>query len=239
MCGIVAMLGRGPVAGSILDALKRLDYRGYDCAGLATLEAGRLTRRRASSKIKNLELQLAAEPLSGRIGIGHTRWATHGRPSENNAHPHVSANVGIVHNGIIENFRELRDELQKKGHRFSTETDSEVVAHLISDTMRAGLPPAAAVMARLARLRGAFGLAIIFDGEEDLLIGARNGAPLAVGFGEGEHEGEVFLGSDALALVPFTHTITYLEDGDAAVLTRGSAKFYDSSGKVLERHKTK
>jgi glutamine---fructose-6-phosphate transaminase (isomerizing) len=239
MCGIVAALGNGPVAGSILEALKRLEYRGYDSAGIATLEMGRLTRRRASGKLNNLQLRLAAEPLTGKIGIGHTRWATHGKPTENNAHPHVSANVGIVHNGIIENFRELRDELQKKGHRFSTETDSEVVAHLISDTMRAGLPPAAAVMASLPRLRGAFALAIIFDGEDDLLIGARNGAPLAVGFGEGEHEGEVFLGSDALALVPFTHTITYLEDGDAAVLTRGSAKFYDSSGKALERHKTK
>jgi glutamine---fructose-6-phosphate transaminase (isomerizing) len=239
MCGIVAALGNGPVAGSILEALKRLEYRGYDSAGIATLEMGRLTRRRVSGKLNNLQLRLAAEPLMGKIGIGHTRWATHGKPTENNAHPHVSANVGIVHNGIIENFRELRDELQKKGHRFSTETDSEVVAHLISDTMRAGLPPAAAVMASLPRLRGAFALAIIFDGEEDLLIGARNGAPLAVGFGEGEHEGEVFLGSDALALVPFTHTITYLEDGDAAVLTRGSAKFYDSSGKALERHKTK
>jgi glucosamine--fructose-6-phosphate aminotransferase (isomerizing) len=239
MCGIVAALGNGPVAGSILEALKRLEYRGYDSAGIATLEMGRLTRRRVSGKLNNLQLRLAAEPLMGKIGIGHTRWATHGKPTENNAHPHVSANVGIVHNGIIENFRELRDELQKKGHRFSTETDSEVVAHLISDTMRAGLPPAAAVMASLPRLRGAFALAIIFDGEEDLLIGARNGAPLAVGFGEGEHEGEVFLGSDALALVPFTHTITYLEDGDAAILTRGSAKFYDSSGKALERQKTK
>jgi glucosamine--fructose-6-phosphate aminotransferase (isomerizing) len=238
MCGIVAVLGNGPIAGSILEALKRLEYRGYDSAGIATLEMGRLTRRRVSGKLNNLELRLAAEPLSGKIGIGHTRWATHGKPTENNAHPHVSANVGIVHNGIIENFRELRDELQKKGHQFSTETDSEVVAHLISDTMRGGLPPAAAVMASLPRLRGAFALAIIFEGEEDLLVGARNGAPLAVGFGEGAHEGEVFLGSDALALVPFTRTITYLEDGDAVVLTRNSAKFYDSSGKALERRKT-
>src|SRR6202023_2988483 len=189
MCGIVAMLGRGPVASSILDALKRLEYRGYDSAGIATLEAGRLTRRRASGKLKNLELRLAAEPLSGRIGIGHTRWATHGRPSENNAHPHVSANVGVVHNGIIENFRELRGELQAKGHEFSTETDSEVIAHLVSETMRGGL------------------------------------APLAVGFGEGEHAGEMFLGSDALALVPFTGTIAYLEDGDSVVLTHTSARF--------------
>ena len=238
MCGIVAVLGNGPVAGAILEALKRLEYRGYDSAGIATLEEGRLTRRRVSGKLRNLGLRLSGEPLSGKTGIGHTRWATHGKPTENNAHPHVSANVAIVHNGIIENFRELREELQKKGHQFSTETDSEVVAHLISETMRGGLPPAAAVMASLPRLRGAFALAIIFAGEEDLLVGARSGAPLAVGFGEGEHEGEMFLGSDALALVPFTRTITYLEDGDAVVLTRSSAKFYDSSGKLAERRKT-
>jgi glucosamine--fructose-6-phosphate aminotransferase (isomerizing) len=239
MCGIVAMLGRGPVAGSILDALKRLEYRGYDSAGMATLEAGRLTRRRASGKLKNLELHLAAEPLSGRIGIGHTRWATHGRPSGNNAHPHVSANVGVVHNGIIENFRELRGELQAKGHEFSTETDSEVIAHLVSETMRGGLAPVEAVASSLPRLRGAFALALIFDGEEDLLIGASSGAPLAVGFGEGEHAGEMFLGSDALALGPFTRTIAYLEDGDSVVLTHTSARFYDAEGKLAERRKIK
>ncbi|MGH6830689.1 MAG: glutamine--fructose-6-phosphate transaminase (isomerizing), partial [Methylocella sp.] len=239
MCGIVAILGRGPVAGSILDALKRLEYRGYDSAGIATLEAGRLTRRRASGKLKNLELHLAAEPLSGKIGIGHTRWATHGRPSENNAHPHVSANVGVVHNGIIENFRELRGELQAKGHEFSTETDSEVIAHLVSETMRGGLAPVEAVASSLPRLRGAFALALIFDGEEDLLIGASSGAPLAVGFGEGEHAGEMFLGSDALALGPFTGTIAYLEDGDSVVLTHTSARFYDAEGTLAERRKVK
>src|ERR1700736_2864879 len=237
MCGIVAMLGRGPVASSILDALKRLEYRGYDSAGITALEAGRRPRRRASGKLKNLELHLAAEPLSGRIGIGHPRWATHGRPSENNAHPHVSANVGVVHNGIIENFRELRGELQAKGHEFSTETDSEVIAHLVSETMRGGLAPAEAVASSLARLRGAFALALIFDGEEDLLIGASSGAPLAVGFGEGEHGGEMLLGSDALALVPFTGTIAYLEDGDSVVLTHTSARFYDAEGKLAERRK--
>jgi glutamine---fructose-6-phosphate transaminase (isomerizing) len=239
MCGIVAMLGRGPVAGAILDALKRLEYRGYDSAGIATLEAGRLTRRRASGKLKNLELRLAAEPLSGRIGIGHTRWATHGRPSENNAHPHVSANVGVVHNGIIENFRELRGELQAKGHEFSTETDSEVIAHLVSETMRGGSAPVEAVASSLPRLKGAFALALIFDGEEDLLIGASSGAPLAVGFGEGEHAGEMFLGSDALALGPFTGTIAYLEDGDSVVLTHTTARFYDAEGKLAERRKIK
>ncbi|MGQ0444572.1 MAG: glutamine--fructose-6-phosphate transaminase (isomerizing) [Beijerinckiaceae bacterium] len=235
MCGIVAMLRRGPVAGSMLEALKRLEYRGYDSAGIATLEAGRLTRRRASGKLKNLELRLAAEPLSGRIGIGHTRWATHGRPSENNAHPHVSGNVGVVHNGIIENFRELRAELQAKGHEFSTETDSEVIAHLVSETMRGGLAPDEAVASSLPRLRGAFALALIFEAEEDLLIGASSGAPLAVGFGEGE----MFIGSDALALVPFTGTIAYLEDGDRVVLTHASARFYDTEGKLAERRKVK
>ncbi|MCI0600449.1 MAG: glutamine--fructose-6-phosphate transaminase (isomerizing) [Beijerinckiaceae bacterium] len=237
MCGIVAMLGRGPVAESILDALKRLEYRGYDSAGVATLEMGLLTRRRVSGKLKNLELRLAAEPLTGRIGIGHTRWATHGKPNETNAHPHVSANVGIVHNGIIENFRELRGELQGKGHAFSTETDSEVVAHLVSEAMRGGLPPVEAVFSSLPRLKGAFALALIFEGEEDLLIGASRGAPLTVGFGEGEHDGEVFLGSDALALAPFAGTVSYLEDGDVAVLTRESAKFYDTGGKQAERRK--
>jgi glutamine---fructose-6-phosphate transaminase (isomerizing) len=239
MCGIVAILGKGPVAGSLLEALKRLEYRGYDSAGIATLEMGRMTRRRVSGRLKNLELCLAAEPLNGLIGIGHTRWATHGKPNESNAHPHVSASVGIVHNGIIENFRELRDELHEKGHVFSTETDSEVVAHLISEAMRGGSAPIGAVMSSLPRLKGAFALAIIFEGEENLLIGASNGAPLAVGFGEGEYESELFLGSDALALAPFTRTITYLEDGDIVVLTRNSAKFYNSGGQPLERHQTK
>ena len=194
--------------------LKRLEYRGYDSAGIATLEAGRLTRRRVSGKLKNLELRLAAEPLDGHVGIGHTRWATHGRPSENNAHPHINANVGVVHNGIIENFRELRGELQAKGHEFSTETDSEVIAHLVSDAMRGGLGPVEAVASSMPRLKGAFALALIFEGEDDLLIGASRGAPLAVGFGEGDRAGEMFLGSDALALAPFTSSIAYLEDGD-------------------------
>jgi glutamine---fructose-6-phosphate transaminase (isomerizing) len=237
MCGIVAMLGRGPAAGSILEALKRLEYRGYDSAGIATLEMGRLTRRRASGKLKNLELRLAAEPLSGHIGIGHTRWATHGKPSENNAHPHMSADVGVVHNGIIENFRELRSELKANGHEFSTETDSEVIAHLVSDFMRRGLAPVEAVAASLPQLKGAFAIAVIFEGEDDLLIGARRGAPLVAGFGEGEHEGEVFLGSDALALAPFAGTITYLEDGDLVVLTGASTKFFDSSGNLAERQR--
>src|SRR5450631_1071684 len=239
MCGIVAMISRGPVAASILEGLKRLEYRGYDSAGIATLETGRLTRRRVSGKLKNVELRLAAEPLNGQIGIGHTRWATHGRPTENNAHPHISANVGVVHNGIIENFRELRGELQAKGHEFSTETDSEVIAHLVSEAMRGGLEPVEAVASSLPRLKGAFALALIFEGEDDLLIGASRGAPLAAGFGEGERSGEMFLGSDALALAPFTSSIAYLEDGDFVVLTRASARFYDASGKPVERRRIK
>ncbi|HEY8008521.1 MAG TPA: glutamine--fructose-6-phosphate transaminase (isomerizing) [Methylocella sp.] len=239
MCGIVAMLGRGPVAASILEGLKRLEYRGYDSAGIATLEAGRLTRRRVSGKLKNLEVRLAAEPLGGHVGIGHTRWATHGRPTENNAHPHINANVGVVHNGIIENFRELRAELQAKGHEFLTETDSEVIAHLVSDAMRGGLGPVEAVAASMPRLKGAFALALIFEGEDNLLIGASRGAPLAVGFGEGDRAGEMFLGSDALALAPFTSSIAYLEDGDFLVLTHESASFFDAAGRPAERRRIK
>jgi len=233
------MIGGGPVAASILEGLKRLEYRGYDSAGIATLEAGRLTRRRVSGKLKNLEVRLAAEPLDGHIGIGHTRWATHGRPTENNAHPHISANVGVVHNGIIENFRELRAELQAKGHEFLTETDSEVIAHLVSEAMRGGLGPVEAVASSLPRLKGAFALALIFEGEDDLLIGASRGAPLAAGFGEGDRAGEMFLGSDALALAPFTSSIAYLEDGDFIVLTHESASFYDAAGRPAERLRIK
>jgi glutamine---fructose-6-phosphate transaminase (isomerizing) len=239
MCGIVAMIGKEPVAGSMLEALRRLEYRGYDSAGIATLETGRLTRRRVSGKLKNLELRLAAEPLYGNIGIGHTRWATHGRPTENNAHPHVSACVGVVHNGIIENFRELRGELQAKGHEFSTETDTEVIAHLVSEAMRVGAGPVEAVAASLPRLRGAFALALIFEGEADLLIGASRGAPLVAGFGENDRLGEMFLASDALALAPFTSAIAYLEEGDCVVLTHDTARFYDVEGNLVERRRIK
>jgi glucosamine--fructose-6-phosphate aminotransferase (isomerizing) len=233
MCGIVGILGREPVAPSLVEALKRLEYRGYDSAGLATLEKGRLTRLRASGKLRNLEEKLAASPLHGTSGIGHTRWATHGRPSENNAHPHVSDRLAVVHNGIIENFRELRDELAAKGHEFATETDSEVVAHLVAHEMRAGAGPVAAVAKALRGLKGAFALAFLFDGEQDLLIGARRGAPLAVGWGEGG----VYLGSDALALAPFAHTIAYLEEGDYAVLTRDRIVFHDAADKEVERRR--
>ncbi|WP_036263699.1 glutamine--fructose-6-phosphate transaminase (isomerizing) [Methylocapsa aurea] len=239
MCGIVGILGKDPVAGLLLEALRRLEYRGYDSAGIATLDHGRLERRRASGKLKNLEERLAQEPLAGAVGIGHTRWATHGKPTENNAHPHVSAKLAVVHNGIIENFRELRDELRAKGHAFSTDTDSEVIAHLVTDALRGGLSPVEALTLSLPRLRGAFAFAMIFAGEEDLLIGASRGAPLAVGYGEGDRSGEMFLGSDALALAPFTGTIAYLEEGDFVVLTHRAAAFHDSAGHPVERRKIK
>jgi glucosamine--fructose-6-phosphate aminotransferase (isomerizing) len=231
MCGIVGILGREPVAGLLVDALKRLEYRGYDSAGVATLEDGKLTRRRAEGKLKNLEARLRTEPLAGNIGIGHTRWATHGRPTENNAHPHATEQVAVVHNGIIENFRELREQLEKDGAKFLTQTDTEVVAHLVSSEMRKGRSPADAVAAALPRLRGAFALAFLFAGRDDLLIGARKGSPLAVGYGDGE----MYLGSDAIALAPFTNTISYLEDGDWATVTHKGVEVHDAKGRVVKR----
>ena len=233
MCGIVGVLGAQAVAGQIVDALKRLEYRGYDSAGVATLEGGVLTRRRAQGKLRNLETQLSKAPLNGAIGIGHTRWATHGKPNETNAHPHATERLAVVHNGIIENFRELRDELTARGRRFATETDSEVVAHLVTANMEEGLSPVDAVAAALPRLKGAFALAFLFNGENNLLVGARRGAPLAVGHGEGE----MYLGSDALALAPFTDEITYLEDGDWVVLDRQGASFRDETGQPVQRRK--
>jgi len=231
MCGIVGILGREPVAPLLVDALKRLEYRGYDSAGVATLEGRNLVRRRAEGKLRNLEARLAREPLAGKAGIGHTRWATHGRPTENNAHPHATERLAVVHNGIIENFRELREELEKKGASFGSDTDTEVVAHLVSQEMKNGRAPAEAVAAALPRLRGAFALAFLFAGEDDLLIGARKGSPLAIGYGEGE----MFLGSDAIALAPFTDAISYLEDGDWAVLTREGVEVRDAKGSRVER----
>ena len=231
MCGIVGILGQGAVAPQIVSALKRLEYRGYDSAGIATLEHGRLTRLRAEGKLKNLEAKLASHTLGGAIGIGHTRWATHGKPTEGNAHPHASDRLAVVHNGIIENFKALREELAAKGHRFATETDSEVAAFLVTDEMAAGKGPAEAVHAALKRLRGAFALVYLFEGEENLLIGARQGAPLAVGYGDGE----MYLGSDALALAPFTDKVAYLEEGDWVVVTRAGAEFRDMSGKAVKR----
>jgi glucosamine--fructose-6-phosphate aminotransferase (isomerizing) len=231
MCGIVGILGRGPVAEQLVDSLKRLEYRGYDSAGVATLEGNRLERRRAEGKLRNLEARLRAEPLAGRTGIGHTRWATHGKPTENNAHPHATARLAVVHNGIIENFHELRAALQKKGAVFKTETDTETVLLLVDDLLGQGFKPIDAVKTTLSKLRGAFALGFIFAGDEDLMIGARNGPPLAIGQGDGE----MYLGSDAIALGPFTDTISYLEDGDWAVLTRHSADIYDKNNAPVHR----
>jgi glucosamine--fructose-6-phosphate aminotransferase (isomerizing) len=231
MCGIVGIVGQTPVAPLIVDALKRLEYRGYDSAGVATIERGELSRRRAEGKLVNLERRLRDEPLDGTIGIGHTRWATHGVPNETNAHPHFSNGVAIVHNGIIENFAELRDELRKDGYEFVSQTDTEVVAHLISRELGRGAAPVEAAHRALKRLQGAFALAIMFKGDEDLIVGARNGPPLAVGHGNGE----MFLGSDAIALAPFTNAITYLEDGDWAVVRRNEVVIYDIDGNRVER----
>ncbi len=235
MCGIVGILGSGPAAPLLVDALKRLEYRGYDSAGVATLEGGHLTRRRAEGKLRNLEERLAAQPLSGRSGIGHTRWATHGAPTERNAHPHATDRVALVHNGIIENFRELRTELEQGGTVFSTDTDTEVIAQLVSRNLEGGMAPADAVKATLDRLEGAFALAILFDGEDDLMIGARRGSPLAIGFSDGE----IYFGSDAIALAPFTDRVSYLQDGDWAILTRAGATIYDADGAVAERPVTR
>ena len=235
MCGIVGILGRAPVAEQLVDSLKRLEYRGYDSAGVATLENGSLARRRAEGKLKNLEARLGAKPLGGHTGIGHTRWATHGKPTENNAHPHATERVAVVHNGIIENFRELREELEAKGAVFSTETDTEVVVHLVDSLLKGGVKPVEAVRATLTRLRGAFALGFIFAGDDDLMIGARNGPPLAIGHGDGE----MYLGSDAIALGPFTDTISYLEDGDWVVLTRKGATIFDKDNAIVHREAIK
>jgi glucosamine--fructose-6-phosphate aminotransferase (isomerizing) len=231
MCGIVGILGREPVAGLLVEALKRLEYRGYDSAGIATVENGHLERRRAEGKIRNLETRLDKEPLTGTTGIGHTRWATHGRPAEHNAHPHATDRLAVVHNGIIENFRELREELEKAGVKIESETDTEIVAHLVTVEMKKGVSAVDAVKSVLPRLRGAFALAFIFAGEDDLMIGARRGSPLAVGHGRGE----MYLGSDAIALAPFTDTISYLEDGDWAVVHRSGVDIRDADGLPVKR----
>ncbi|RUO97212.1 glutamine--fructose-6-phosphate transaminase (isomerizing) [Hyphomicrobium sp.] len=231
MCGIVGILGKSSVSTNLVDALRRLEYRGYDSAGIATIEGPGIERRRAEGKLRNLEKRLIAEPLGGRTGIGHTRWATHGRPTERNAHPHMTAKVSVVHNGIIENFRELRADLEAKGHKFETDTDTEAVVHLITEELDQGAKPVAAVRSALQQLRGAFALGIIFAGEDDLMIAARKGSPLAIGHGSGE----MYLGSDAIALAPFTDAITYLEEGDWAVLRRSGAEIFNIDGVPVER----
>ena len=231
MCGIVGILGHEPVAPLLVDALKRLEYRGYDSAGVATLEEGRLDRRRAAGKLTNLAARLADAPLSGQSGIGHTRWATHGAPTEANAHPHATDRVAVVHNGIIENFQALQDEVRAAGYVLDSDTDTEVIAHLVTIGLDEGLSPRDAMARTLKKLTGAFALAVLFAGEDDLMIGARLGSPLAVGHGKGE----MYLGSDAIALSPFTDTVTYLEDGDWVVLTREGATVYDASDNQVER----
>ncbi|MCH9000138.1 MAG: glutamine--fructose-6-phosphate transaminase (isomerizing) [Proteobacteria bacterium] len=231
MCGIIGIIGTAPVAPLLLDGLKRLEYRGYDSAGIATLVDGRIERRRAEGKLANLDQLLGREPIAGTIGIGHTRWATHGRPSEVNAHPHASDRVALVHNGIIENFQSLRDDLTARGHKFETETDTEVIVHLLSEHLDQQMSPQEAVAEALVRLEGAFALAIVFAGRHDLMIGARCGNPLAVGYGDGE----MYLGSDALALAPLTDRICYLEEGDWVELTKDTAIVRDATGAVVER----
>lgn len=231
MCGIVGFIGQGPASIPLLTALKRLEYRGYDSAGIATLESGILTRRRAAGKLANLEGKLTRQPLAGRIGIGHTRWATHGRPDERNAHPHAVNGVAVVHNGIIENHDELRKELKLAGAIFKTGTDTEVIAHLVSRRLQKGLSPVEAVRTSLPRLKGAYALAFLFEGHDNLIIGARRGSPLAVGYGSNE----MYLGSDAIALAPLTDMINYLEEDDIAVITRGGIQFFNWAGERLHR----
>ena len=231
MCGIIGIIGEEPVGPKLLDGLKRLEYRGYDSAGIATLVDGRIERRRAEGKLVNLANLLDRDPIGGTIGIGHTRWATHGPPSEHNAHPHANSRVAVVHNGIIENFRALRHELEAGGYAFETQTDTEVVAHLIDAELARGRTPTEAVSAVLGRLDGAFALAIVFAGHHDVMIGARRGSPLAVGYGDEA----MYLGSDALALAPLTDRICYLEEGDWAVLTADGATIHDETGAPVER----
>ena len=231
MCGIVGILGGDDVAERLLDGLRRLEYRGYDSAGIATIDHGEIERRRASGKLVNLAKELAAHPLPGSIGIAHTRWATHGGPTTNNAHPHATDHVAVVHNGIIENFKALRDELIGRGRAFTSETDTEVVAHLVSEKVEQGLDPVAAVREVLPRLHGAFALAILFRDQPDMLIGARLGSPLVVGYGDDE----IYLGSDALALAPLTQRIAYLDEGDWVVCTREGAQVYDRDNNPVDR----
>jgi glucosamine--fructose-6-phosphate aminotransferase (isomerizing) len=231
MCGIIGILGKAAATPLLLEGLERLAYRGYDSAGVATLVNGRIERRRAEGKIANLKDRVAAEPLAGTVGIGHTRWATHGRPTEGNAHPHANGRVALVHNGIIENFQELRTELEAQGAVFETETDTEAVVHLITHYLELQMTPQQAVAAALKRLQGAFALAMIFAGRHDLMIGARRGSPLAVGFGNGE----AYIGSDALALAGLTNRICYLEEGDWAVLSSDGAEIHDEQDRPVER----
>src|SRR5215216_538809 len=231
MCGIVGIVGRADVAQRLFDGLKRLEYRGYDSAGICTVQGGEFERRRAEGKLENLARQLVAEPLHGHVGIAHTRWATHGAPTVGNAHPHIAGSVALVHNGIIENFKPLRDELIADGRTFLSETDSEVVAHLVAREIERGASAKDAVATVLPRLHGAFAIAFLFKDQPDLIIGARMGAPLTVGYGEGEN----YLGSDALALAPLTQRIAYLDEGDWVVVERDQVQIFDRDNRLVER----
>ena len=234
MCGIIGIVGKEAVAERLVDGLRRMEYRGYDSAGICTLHDGRLVRRRAEGKLANLVLELERHPAPGEVGIAHTRWATHGAPTAHNAHPHATDELALVHNGIIENFRSLREALVERGRTFESETDTEIVAHLVSEQVEAGLSPQDAVKAVLPQLRGAFALAIAFRRHPEMLIGARLGSPLVVGYGEGE----TYLGSDALALAPLTQQIAYLEEGDWVVITREGAEIFDKDNNPVEREVT-
>ncbi len=231
MCGIIGIIGTRDAAPRLVEGLRRLEYRGYDSAGVATLINGHIDRRRAEGKLLNLDAKLRENPLPGVIGIGHTRWATHGGPTENNAHPHATKRVAVVHNGIIENYQELKDELIAHGHVFESATDTEVIVHLVTYYLNQGMTPVQASAAAFKRFTGAFALVLIFAGEHDLMIGARHGTPLAVGYGDGE----MYLASDAFALAPLTTRICYLEDGDWVVMTRESCTVHDASDAVVER----
>ncbi|WAC60319.1 glutamine--fructose-6-phosphate transaminase (isomerizing) [Brevundimonas sp. SL130] len=231
MCGIIGVTGNGPVVPRLIDSLKRLEYRGYDSAGVAAVVNGSVERRRAQGKIRNLEAVLVEAPLTATVGIGHTRWATHGAPTTANAHPHKAGRVTLVHNGIIENFAELKAELAAEGHVFESQTDTEVIAHLLDAELNTGRTPLEAFKITLDRLTGAYALAVLIDGEDDLILGARRGSPLVVGWGEDE----MYLGSDALAVGPFTQKISYLEEGDYVAVTKGGARMFDVAGKPVER----
>ncbi|MTI01835.1 glutamine--fructose-6-phosphate transaminase (isomerizing) [Roseibium sp. RKSG952] len=235
MCGIVGVLGQHEAAPILVEALKRLEYRGYDSAGIATVNSGVLGRRRAVGKLVNLSDLLVHDPLPGKSGIGHTRWATHGAPSVNNAHPHKAGPVAVVHNGIVENYRDLRDELSENGINFETDTDTETVALMTAHYLDSGFSPVEAAFKTIDKLQGAFALAFLFDGEDDLIVAARKGSPLAIGHGDGE----MFVGSDAIALAPLTNQITYLEEGDRAVLTRTSLEIRNEAGELANREKRK
>ena len=231
MCGIIGVTGNGPVVPRLIDSLKRLEYRGYDSAGVAAVVDGSVERRRAQGKIRNLEAVLVEDPLKATVGIGHTRWATHGAPTTANAHPHKAGRVTLVHNGIIENFAELKAELAAEGHVFESQTDTEVIAHLLDAELNTGRAPLEAFKVTLDRLTGAYALAVLIDGEDDLILGARRGSPLVVGWGEDE----MYLGSDALAVGPFTQKISYLEEGDYVAVTKSGAQMFDVSGRPVDR----